>query len=555
MSGPRRRSSTFPLLLVLFAFAILFAILKWNVREQPVTFTPMGSAAPELDAGAQAAPAPLPPVQLHPPAAPVKPQLTAAGPPAAPEDVESHCGGIGAFGVCDGNVAKACVANAVYTVDCAAHSLRCVVTTEGAQCLPQDPAGCSGTEGPRCVGNRLRSCVDGIWQEIDCAKRGSLCAQTPQGARCGVANVTLPKRATEEICDGHDNDLDGRVDEQGVCSDVPLVAFVPAGYTPENLEARMQTELAILNHVYAPTVFRWEKTDTASEAYRFFSPKRLRQASAELAHNELPEFYIAVLYVEDLLMSPPKGGVSTLPNNHCGGIRVSDRASPPDGLIVLPEGRQPETLAHEMGHYLGLCHTHQALDSIAVASSDAPVCKETGDGICDTPFDPGPTQCVREQVCDIVCPSDGARPDPMNIMSYYIGCRQELTPDQLAEAQRNLSLRRGWFRCLDATSCACTPGVANQCPDEMSCQPRGDVNATWSCELDGPALPGSLCEDTSQCGLGSFCLQARTANRSTARCVRPCQLGDDCSCIDVGLRFRICNEDLPEAHATGTHGG
>jgi hypothetical protein len=56
-------------------------------------------------------------------------------------------------------------------------------------------------------------------------------------------------------------------------------------------------------------------------------------------------------------------------------------------------------------------------------------------------------------------------------MSYYMFCRHGMSPEQLAEAERNLSLRRGWFRCLQPSDCPCTPGDPAGCPSEMSCQP------------------------------------------------------------------------------------
>src|SRR5262249_44112908 len=148
-----------------------------------------------------------------------------------------------------------------------------------------------------------------------------------------------------------------------------------------------QLELDILNRVYAPTTFVWAKTTSTSDTYVHFDPRQIRTAARALARSEYPSFYVAVLYVEDLLMDPPKGGMSTMPNDRCGGVRLTDRAVPADGLIILPEARQPETLAHEMGHYLGLCHTHQQLAPLALADVQDLECKRTGDGICQTPFD------------------------------------------------------------------------------------------------------------------------------------------------------------------------
>ena len=245
----------------------------------------------------------------------------------------------------------------------------------------------------------------------------------------------------------------------------------------------MQLELDILNRVYAPTTFRWAKMVSASDAYVHFDPRQITAAASALARDELPSFYVAVLYVEDLAMTPPKGGMSTMPNERCGGVRLNDRVVPADGLIVLTEERMPETLAHEMGHYLGLCHTHQQLAPLALVGAPSLECKRSGDGMCETPFDPGSSRCLRDEVCEVLCPNDEAEPNPSNIMSYYIGCRESLTPEQVTEARRNLSLRREWFRCLDPAACLCTSG-SSTCPAEMSCQPGATGDASSNCRLD-----------------------------------------------------------------------
>jgi hypothetical protein len=547
------------------AVLALLALLQWRRDRERVAAPPQELARPLVQPIPAQAPAPVSKPEARTPSAPAQPSpeppvSAAPSAPAAwphPADVESHCHGIGAFGVCDGNVAKACVANEIFKVDCAAHHMRCVVTDEGAQCLPSDPkTDCSGTESATCEGGQLRLCVDGSFQEIDCAKRGGACRVIAGSARCtSVGAVSAHRGAADhaaanvEVCDGRDNDSDGRVDEGEVCSAVPLVAFVPGGYEPQDLPAHMQQELDILNRVYAPTTFRWAKTGTASDTYVHFDPRQMTAAAAELARSQFPSFYVPVLYVKDMLIAPPKGGMSTMPNARCGGTRLTDHPVPADGLIVLTEARQPETLAHEVGHYLGLCHTHQQLAPLALAADQGPECKHNGDGICETPFDPGPNRCVRDEVCEVLCPNDDAEPSPINIMSYYIGCRQSLTPEQLAEARRNLSLRRGWFRCLDPAACACTPGVTS-CPTEMSCQPGAGADS-WGCRLDGAAQPGSACGDSGECAQGAFCLQAQASKQApeVARCVRACSDGDDCTCIDVGLAFRVCGEDLPEGFA------
>jgi hypothetical protein len=479
----------------------------------------------------------------------------------AAEVPSDDCGRTSAYGECFGDVAEACIQGRLQRVDCAAYRHRCVMTSEGAACVPLDEKNGCRDEPPRCEGDRLKLCVDGVFQTIDCAARRARCTERGVVAQCELdPSLLLPPLSpvNNEWCDNIDNDSDGLIDEGAACSEVPLVAFVAEGATLVNLELRMQNELEILNQVFAPTKFRWDRVRKASASYRNFDPKDMEAAASNLGQAESSfapdrasgvadnlagrglDFYIPVLFSEALKMRPAKSAISTLPNARCGGVRLTDVPSPVSGLIVLSETRQPETLAHEMGHYLGLCHTHEQLGRFIVVGEPLAECQLSGDSICDTPSDPGPPSCFQADACALVC-RDGSRPDPFNIMSYYIGCRRVLTPEQLSVVARNLALRRGWFRCQDPRACPCEPPNRLSCPQEMSCRPSGSSNAPWYCELDGAYLPGASCQDSSQCSLRSFCAGSA---QSASRCIRPCADEPNCSCIDVGLPIGVCREDL-----------
>jgi hypothetical protein len=471
-----------------------------------------------------------------------------------------ECGRTSAYGQCTGSVAEACVQGRLTRVDCASHRQRCVMTSEGAACLPlDDKNACRGDEPARCEGQRLKLCVDGLYRTLDCSARRAHCSERGRVAQCEIdPSLNLPPlgEANNELCDGKDNDNDGTIDEGDACAEVPLVAFVAEGATLVNHELRMQNELEILNRVYAPTKFRWARVKKALGNYRKFDSKDLEQAASNLSQSEsrfLPgrddalsddtrglDFYIPVLYTEELKMRPPKSGLSTLPNARCGGVRLSDLPSPVSGLIVLSESRQPETLAHEMGHYLGLCHTHEQLGRFVVSGEPLAECQLSGDSVCDTPNDPGPPACYQTEPCTLMC-RDASRPDPFNIMSYYIGCRRALSPEQLSVTAKNLALRRGWFRCQDPHGCQCDPTRKAACPQEMSCRPSAAGAAPWFCELDGANWPGTLCQDSSQCSRRAFCAGS---TQMGSRCIRPCNEEPDCSCIDVGLPIGVCREDL-----------
>jgi hypothetical protein len=464
---------------------------------------------------------------------------------ASARTLADRCGTVTAYGRCDGEIARACVLGELVSIDCADRGERCAQGNEGVECRAAGDDDCRESAPDRCRGTRLSQCVDGRTRVIDCALRNAECVVKESVGQC-VAQMGSP-RSKVEICNGIDDDDDDAVDERAVCETVKLVPIVARGAVLTDLPERMQIELAIVNRIYQPRVFEWARpVDTRAPLTVFPKGETLavaRELTADLRTQLGPAFAIPVLFVEKLDMEPPKSGISTLPNNRCGGVRVEDAPAPAYGLIVLADSRMPETLAHELGHYLGLCHTHEQVEHYAATDGDAPFCELTGDGICDTPLDPGRERCLVDGSCGVLCPHDDALPEAANAMSYYLGCRRALSAEQLHEAERNLALRRGWSACLEPDACACQPGAAGTCPAEMSCHPAGESH--YTCGMDGPALPGAPCQGSSQCSAGALCLQLAGSAGERGRCVRPCQPGAaQCDCAELGPPFSVCREDL-----------
>jgi len=162
------------------------------------------------------------------------------------------------------------------------------------------------------------------------------------------------------------------------------------------------------------------------------------------------------------------------------------------------------------------------------------------DGLCDTPVDPGPGPCVADLECNARC-EDGSTPDPSNIMGYYPQCRVGFSVQQALLMRQTLALRRGWHACITGDGCSCELGVGT-CPEGMSCR-RYVGESTPRCALDGPAVPGGVCEGSGECSRGSLCIGQPDAD---SRCVRPCD--DDtpgCRCVEVGgVTHPICIDDL-----------
>jgi hypothetical protein len=93
------------------------------------------------------------------------------------------------------------------------------------------------------------------------------------------------------------------------------------------------------------------------------------------------------------------------------------------------------TLAHEMGHYFALLHTH-GMSGNEIESVDGTNCSVAGDLLCDTPADPNLDGMVNNECQYTGSETDpnGApyNPDTRNIMSYAPSyCRAEFTQEQL----------------------------------------------------------------------------------------------------------------------------
>jgi hypothetical protein len=474
-------------------------------------------------------------------------------------------------GRCDGSTVRLCYAGRAHSVDCGARGLRCRMGDEGAECAPPlDPAlRCSGPT--RCDAGVLLRCENGELAREDCRAQGAICAALPGervpscvrvlsgeplGPGCDACGCPA-SAAVEQRCDGQDEDSDGYVDEGLDCGAIPVRAVVVAdaqgnsSFSRDEIEAELaQLErLSLQDEEQQPLHFSlqdfallrepgWLEL-SAAELQRAVDDPRLHPSSATFT---LPLLFTDVLLAEGQV---PRAGASTLPNGFCGGSQRG--AGPEVGLVAIAKGRSPTTLMHEVGHFLGLCHTHERGAGVANAvRAEAALrvcggrCVSQGDGLCDTPFDPGPPECSYDAACQTAC-RDGARPDARNLMSYYTYCRRSFTPEQRRLMEHTLALRRAWHACLNAP-CACAFD-AGECPLGMGCRPSSaELTRGGRCARAGTQAPGSVCAEHAACAAESLCLQGEGGQ---GHCVRICAQGSArCTCVATNVGLQVCREDL-----------
>ena len=162
-----------------------------------------------------------------------------------------------------------------------------------------------------------------------------------------------------------------------------------------------------------------------------------------------------------------------LPNPHSGGSAVCGYAYYPENqkqLVVMNNScvYGGSTLAHELGHYFNLIHTHGRYNNYLTGELvDGSNCHSEGDFVCDTPADP---QLIRYDATlgkftyavDGECNYTGSmkdandeyyEPDTGNLMSYTLNsCKNHFTQGQIERMQHAYLHYRNYLKCDNTES-------------------------------------------------------------------------------------------------------
>ncbi len=94
--------------------------------------------------------------------------------------------------------------------------------------------------------------------------------------------------------------------------------------------------------------------------------------------------------------------------------------------IAISANADNSTFVHEIGHVLGLYHTHDTSNGMTPCNNSK--CSSTGDLICDTK--PDRRSCSTSNCYSTTCADKACKPDPKNFMSYYGSCRSRFSARQ-----------------------------------------------------------------------------------------------------------------------------
>ncbi len=497
-------------------------------------------------------------------------------------DWTDHCAEPPA-GRCDGDRVVYCDSGETAVIDCAASGRACRMGGAGAACVQLPPEGACSFEAPRCNGDVLEFCAAGVTQQLHCsdqggfcvelADRGAWCTRPPrpvpqdEAAACGPCGCPPQSDGDEpEVCNGEDDDGNGYVDDGVDCGLVTIDVWLGLGEHREQLidEDGLRAEVELVNGIFARSGSRIQfalgvvqDLDLGGAHALTFDQLAplLDELSTPVAYRTLEDparlgeapYSVRLVFAGELLEGQvPKLGVAyPFVTRGCGEILHEGGPRFDRALIAVSQRRSRTTLAHELGHLFGLCHTHDGDPGAAIPVSPVEpeeVCGEwctyEGDAICDTP--PDHQECGYDsRSCVASCPGP-EQPDTRNIMSYYHACRSHFSPQQVSVMEHTLALRRAWRQCQGG-ACVCEPNERN-CPLGMSCRPsEGSQKPAFACGMDGPQLPGGRCDSNAQCSAHSLCV----ATPRGGRCARTCaQSSEGCTCVATGTSsVSVCRED------------
>ncbi len=207
-------------------------------------------------------------------------------------------------------------------------------------------------------------------------------------------------------------------------------------------ESIIQNEIALANERFAPSRIQFEVCGPIVNLHsdEFFTLSEFEYNVLARTHSNFNTINIYI--VENIYAA-------------CGLVAYPNNSNSP--FIVMQQScmSNSSTLAHELGHYFKLYHTHNGGDELVDGSN----CLRAGDFICDTPADPTLGYGSVDDNClyfDDAADSNGDLyvPDARNIMSYSRkSCRDRFSPTQYAQIAFEGTTNRSYLHCEN-----CHPG-------------------------------------------------------------------------------------------------
>ncbi|MCB0553063.1 MAG: hypothetical protein KDD02_05880, partial [Phaeodactylibacter sp.] len=164
-------------------------------------------------------------------------------------------------------------------------------------------------------------------------------------------------------------------------------------------------------------------------------------------------------------------------------------SSSPDYIVIDNScATNTSTLAHEIGHYFDLYHTHET--TFGIECPDGSNCATAGDRICDTPADPDVSGNVNGSCVytggQTACGGQAYMPDAQNLMSYSNKtCRIYFSAEQNAKMFNTAQTSRSYL------TYGCTP-ANDLCSGALPLSCGGSATGSTATATDSDAPAGCI---------------------------------------------------------------
>lgn len=239
----------------------------------------------------------------------------------------------------------------------------------------------------------------------------------------------------------------------------------------------------------------------------------------------------------------------------CG---YSDNTSRNDIIMMTNScATNNSSLAHEMGHFFSLLHTHGPdNDSMTTELADGSNCDTDGDGICDTPADPILSNENVNESCEYIGTQTDANgnnfnPDTGNIMSYSRkSCRAHFSLQQLARIYGFYHSTKSYLAC-PSFNAQISADVNQTCEESLTVNFENDCSniKQWEWDIDSDGTVDYTTQNpTHTFDAGIYDVTLRVSNKSKTISKTYSKF------IKVGTQPKILNEDFESFEMAGDQG-
>lgn len=277
--------------------------------------------------------------------------------------------------------------------------------------------------------------------------------------------------------------------------------------------SQLNEAISNLNHIYKDALMEFFLCD----GINYIDSDTLCQYSKNDEENLIEKNNVAGLiniYFTDFIKN-------TSDESICG---YSNNTARQDIIVIKNDcATNNSSLAHEMGHFFSLIHTHGPKnDTLTTELVDGSNCDTTGDGICDTPADPKLSDENVNNFCEYTGTATDAHgnafnPDTQNIMSYSKkGCRTHFTQQQLARMYAFFMTTKNYLSCPSFNADFVT-NVSQTCNESLTVNFESNCkNITqWEWDMDSDGLIDYTTQNpTHTYSSGIYDVTLRVSNKS-----------------------------------------